>query len=104
MTDQPLPGILSWRRAYITESGKAYQGDSRLLLCSPEIDAESVDLIVTSPPFALTRKKDYGNEAADDYVEWFQTFVKPFKRVLKPTGSLVIDVGGAYLPGKPKRS
>lgn len=90
--------------AYTTEHGTAYQGDSRDLLLSPEIPEESVDLIVTSPPFALTRKKDYGNKEADEYVEWFLSFVKPFKRVLKPTGSLVIDIGGAYLPGRPQRS
>jgi len=90
--------------AYRTEHGTAYQGDSRDLLGSAEVTEESVDLIVTSPPFALTRKKDYGNEDADEYVEWFLSFVEPFKRVLKPSGSLVIDIGGAYLPGRPQRS
>ena len=83
--------------AYKTEYGTAYQGDSRDLLGSAELIEESVDLIVTSPPFALARKKDYGNEDADEYVEWFLSFVEPFKRVLKPSGSLVIDIGGAYL-------
>lgn len=92
------------RLAYTTSYGRAYQGDSRKLLLSDEIEPESVDLIVTSPPFALTRKKDYGNESAERFVDWFLTFVKPFKRVLKPTGSIVIDIGGAYRPGVPARS
>jgi site-specific DNA-methyltransferase (cytosine-N4-specific) len=93
-----------FRLAYSTKLGRAYQGDSRDLLRSEAIPAGSVDLIVTSPPFALTRKKAYGNEQEQAYIDWFTTFVKPFKRVLAEHGSLVIDLGGAYLPGKPKRS
>lgn len=95
---------LDYRLAYTTPHGRAYQGDSRDLLKSSEVKPGSVDLIVTSPPFALTRKKAYGNEQEDAYIEWFLTFVKPFKRVLADTGSLVIDIGGAYLPGRAQRS
>ncbi|MEA3063420.1 MAG: hypothetical protein QOJ94_3201 [Sphingomonadales bacterium] len=65
---------------------------------------ESVDLILTSPPFALKRKKEYGNEDEERYVEWFSSFAKLFKKVLKMDGSLVIDLGGAYKPGFPVRS
>lgn len=65
---------------------------------------QSVDLIMTSPPFGLVRKKDYGNVDADDYVEWFKNFGKAFYRCLKPSGSLVIDIGGAWIPGQPTRS
>src|SRR5690348_14517936 len=89
--------------AYTTALGRAYKGDSRALLMSAAIEPASVDLLMMSPPFALTRKKDYGNESADRYVDWFVSFVKPFLRVLKPTGSIVIDIGGAYLPGRPQR-
>lgn len=90
--------------AYTTRYGKAFKGDSRGLMQSRKVKPGSVDLIMTSPPFALTRKKDYGNEAAGEYVDWFRSFVKPFKRVLSDTGSLVIDIGGAYLPGRAERS
>lgn len=93
-----------FQKAYTTKLGRAYQGDSLALLASEEIAASSVDLLMMSPPFALTRKKDYGNETAERYVEWFHQFVKPFLRVLSDTGSLVIDIGGAYLPGRPQRS
>lgn len=65
---------------------------------------ESVDLIFTSPPFALLRKKDYGNVAEDEYVAWFEDFAHEFFRILKPTGSLVIDIGGSWIPGQPTRS
>jgi DNA modification methylase len=68
------------------------------------LDIASVDLIMTSPPFGLVRKKDYGNVDAADYVEWFRAFGKHFKRILKPSGSLVIDIGGAWISGQPTRS
>ncbi len=94
----------AFRLAYRTSAGAAYQGDSRDLLQSNVVAEGSASLVMTSPPFALTRKKAYGNEQEEAYLEWFSTFVKPFKRVLADDGSLVIDIGGAYLPGKPKRS
>lgn len=65
---------------------------------------QSVDLIVTSPPFGLVRKKDYGNVQADEYLEWFKPFASAFKRILKDSGSLVIDIGGAWNRGTPTRS
>lgn len=82
--------------------GAAYLGDSLQLL--PRLDSRSINLILTSPPFALTRKKEYGNASADEYLQWFMPFSAEFKRVLKPSGSLVIDLGGAYLPGHPVRT
>ena len=85
-----------------TTLGRAYLGDALdLVACVPD---ESVSLIVTSPPFALTRKKDYGNAAEHEYVDWFMRFAPGFKRILKPDGSFVLDLGGAYLPGSPTRS
>lgn len=63
----------------------------------------SVDLIMTSPPFGLVRKKQYGNVHADEYCDWFRGFAKEFHRVLRDTGSLVIDIGGAWNEGIPTR-
>ncbi|MDN5881320.1 MAG: site-specific DNA-methyltransferase [Nitrosospira sp.] len=85
-----------------TAYGQIYHGDSRGLL--NDLDPESVDLIVTSPPFGLVRKKSYGNEEADKYVEWFRPFAEGMHRVLKEQGSLVIDIGGAWKRGIPARS
>ncbi len=68
------------------------------------MEDDSCDLILTSPPFALVRKKDYGNESEDTYVNWFRDFAVQFHRVLKPNGSLVIDIGGSWIPGQPTRS
>jgi site-specific DNA-methyltransferase (cytosine-N4-specific) len=90
--------------AYSTDLGAALQGDSRLLLESGLVEPSSVDLIFTSPPFALARPKDYGNKPESEYLTWFETFVPIWKDLLSPKGSIVVDVGGAYLPGGPKRS
>jgi DNA modification methylase len=67
-------------------------------------EEKSVDLIMTSPPFGLVRKKSYGNEDSDKYCDWFRPFAEGFKRVLKDQGSLVIDIGGAWKKGYPARS
>jgi site-specific DNA-methyltransferase (cytosine-N4-specific) len=90
-------------KPYYSQSlGSAFLGDSRALVS--EVQDESVNLILTSPPFALTRKKAYGNKSSDEYVEWFLGYAEDFRRILTPDGSLVIDLGGAYLPGFPTRS
>ena len=86
-----------------TDYGKLLHGDSTALL-HRDLAPASVDLVVTSPPFGLVRKKDYGNEDADLYLEWFRPFAEGFRRVLKETGSLVIDIGGAWKPGLATRS
>jgi len=86
-----------------TNHGQIYLGDS-LGLLHRTLDPNSVDLIVTSPPFGLVRKKAYGNEDADQYVKWFRPFAEGMRRVLKNQGSLVIDIGGAWKPGVPTRS
>ncbi len=87
---------------YKTALGAAYLGDSLKLIA--EVPDASIDLICTSPPFALLRKKEYGNVDAHEYVEWFKTFAIEFYRVLKPHGSLVIDIGGSWIKGYPIRS
>lgn len=87
---------------FSTGRGSAYLGDALELL--PKIPSGSIDLICTSPPFALLRQKSYGNVPSHEYVTWFLGFAKEFVRVLKPHGSLVIDIGGTWLKGYPVRS
>lgn len=86
-----------------TDYGRILQGDS-LSYLNKIADEKSVDLIMTSPPFGLVRKKRYGNEDADRYLDWFRPFAEGFVRVLKPNGSLVIDIGGSWIAGQPTRS
>lgn len=95
--------LLPERKAfYSTELGSAYLGDSRDHL--RELPDNKVNLVVTSPPFALHFKKEYGNAEQKDYVPWFLDFAREVKRVLADDGSFVIDVGGAYEQGRPTRS
>jgi len=90
--------------AYSTKLGNAFIGDSLAVLPYLIQRGARVKLIVTSPPFALVRKKDYGNEDADSYLRWFEQFVPLFKQILSPDGSLVIDIGGAWIKGLPAKS
>lgn len=94
--------MLLGRPLYTTELGAAYVGDSLELL--DRIEPDSIDLVVTSPPFALQREKSYGNVDQANYVDWLFTFCKKVYRVLAPHGSFVLDLGGAYQKGRPVRS
>ena len=94
MSDLPV-----WLR---TPHGRVYHADSLEIM--KQCQQASIDLIMTSPPFALTRKKDYGNEGEDVYLDWFRDFAAQFRRIVKEDGSLVIDLGGAWKPGVPVRS
>ena len=56
------------------------------------IPPNSIDLVVTSPPYAECRKKTYGGIHPDDYVEWFLPRALAIKRVLKPEGTFILNV------------
>ena len=70
--------------------GEIIQGDCLEVMAGME--AESVDLIVTSPPYANARKETYGGVEPDKYVEWFLPRAEQMRRVLKPTGSFVLNI------------
>ena len=98
-----MSGTAAAKSYFSTRMGKIILGDS-LDYLNKSVKAKSVHLIMTSPPFGLVRKKDYGNADANEYLEWFRPFAQAMKRVLKENGSLVIDIGGAWIPGQPTRS
>src|SRR2546425_1907215 len=87
---------------YTTDRGAAYLGDSLDILAA--LPDNSVDLVFTSPPYALHFKKEYGNVAKDEYVTWFLPFAKQIHRVIRPDGSFVLNIGGSYNKGEPTRS
>ncbi|PJF32761.1 MAG: hypothetical protein CUN52_00140 [Phototrophicales bacterium] len=67
-----------------------YCGDcENILKIFPE---NSIDLIVTSPPYADQRVKTYGGVSPDDYVDWFLPKSAEFLRVLKPTGTFILNI------------
>ena len=93
---------LSFEPAYTTAAGRCCHGDSLDVL--KEVPDDSVALVVTSPPFALRRQKAYGNVTPAEYVEWFWPFAAEIHRVLRPDGSFVLDLGGAWNRGSGTRS
>lgn len=99
MTDDTPKTPLTYHRA---KHGRIMWGDSLDVL--KMLKPGTVDLIMTSPPFGLTREKEYGNVREQAYLDWFKAFAEEFHRVLKDGGSLVIDIGGAWKPGNPVRS
>jgi site-specific DNA-methyltransferase (cytosine-N4-specific) len=90
--------------SYETSNGTMICGDSLDIL--PYLIKKGIraKLIMTSPPFALIKKKEYGNEDSEEYIDWFMQFVPYFKQILEPSGSLVIDIGGAWVKGIPAKS
>ena len=85
-----------------TQLGEIYLADAIEVL--KQLPNDSLDLIITSPPFGLIKKKKYGNEDSSTYLDWFRPFAGELYRVLKPSGSLVIDIGGSWNKGTPTRS
>lgn len=88
--------------SYSTAYGEAWCGDSIELL--ERVPDGSVNLVMTSPPFALQRKKEYGNKDQHEYLDWITEFAKVVYRKLRDDGSFVLDLGGSYQKGVPSRS
>ncbi len=87
---------------YTTALGAAYATEA--LAFMRKIPEKSVALVVTSPPYALHFKKEYGNVDKDGYVAWMLPFAHEIKRILREDGSFVLNIGGSYNPGQPTRS
>jgi site-specific DNA-methyltransferase (adenine-specific)/site-specific DNA-methyltransferase (cytosine-N4-specific) len=75
-----------------------FLGDSREML--KKLPAGSVDLIITSPPYADQRKDTYGGFHPDKYVEWFLPITDELFRVLKPTGTFILNIKEKVLKGE----
>lgn len=73
-------------------------GDCRDLL--KQLPDESIDLIITSPPYADQRKEVYGGIHPDHYMEWFLPIAAELKRVLKPSGSFVLNIKERVVGGE----
>lgn len=89
-----------------TDLGAFYIGDSTELLKS-DLGRElrgQVQLILTSPPFPLNRKKSYGNFAGAEYREWFVGMAPLLADLLTDNGSIVVEMGNSWIPGRPVQS
>jgi site-specific DNA-methyltransferase (cytosine-N4-specific) len=87
---------------YTTALGACYHGDARDVLAV--LDEDSVELVVTSPPYALRRKKSYGNVTEAEYLAWFLPFADEIHRVLRDDGSFVFELAPAWQRGTGTRS
>ncbi len=87
---------------YITNRGQCICGDALHEL--DRLEDDSINLVITSPPFALQRKKAYGNEEQEKYVDWLCQFGRKVYQKLREDGSFVLDIGGAYEKGEPSYS
>lgn len=103
MRNDPTPAV---RTAYRTVLGEMLLGKAEAFLTDDVVDAYAgrVQLLFTSPPYPLNRKKRYGNLQGQEYVEWLAAFAPAFKRLLTPDGSIVVELGNAWEPGKPAMS
>lgn len=82
--------------------GSVWCGDS--LRKMKRMHKETIDLCFTSPPFPLHSKKSYGNELGKTYEDWLISHIREIKRLLKPTGSFVMDLGCCWEKGLPIRN
>lgn len=65
-----------------------------------KIKNSSVDLIITSPPYADQRKSTYGGIHPDEYVKWFLPISEQLLRVLKPSGTFILNIKEKVLDGE----
>lgn len=77
---------------------RLYHGACESIL--PTLPDACVDLIVTSPPYADQRKHTYGGIPPDEYVEWFLPIAAQLRRVLKPTGSFILNIKERVVNGE----
>ena len=88
---------------YSTNWGKCYCGKSEEILPKLRLEGQ-IQLILTSPPFPLNKKKQYGNLAGEEYLKWFTSLAELFSNVLAPNGSIVIEMGNSWEKDRPVQS
>lgn len=91
---------------YETNMGAAFYGDSQEVLKTKRLQRHKgeVQMVFTSPPFPLNNKKKYGNLQGEKYIEWFADFAPILKEMVTKDGSIVVEIGNAWEPGKPVMS
>lgn len=91
---------------YKTQFGQAFNCSIEDFIGSEKFNElkGKVDLILTSPPYPLVSPKAYGNRVGEDYKHWLAGIMKELKTLLKPKGSLVVEIGNAWEKGIPTMS
>ncbi|NNG04760.1 MAG: site-specific DNA-methyltransferase [Inquilinus sp.] len=104
--EKSRPGRRVSKPIYATELGAMYCGLAEKVLKSQPLKClhGQAQLVFTSPPFPLNTKKRYGNLQGKQYIKWFASFAPLLKKFLAPNGSIVIEIGNAWEPGRPVMS
>jgi DNA modification methylase len=97
----PFRGRPPLNVAYQTSYGRMIHGLSDEILQSGALERfqGKVNLVFTSPPFPLNRKKRYGNKNGEEYIEWLSSYGPLLKKMLTPDGSVVMEVGNSWEQG-----
>lgn len=98
MSEVQPQSTLMTQTATQTHQDQLLHGDCREVLAS--LADESVDLIVTSPPYADSRKSTYGGIHPDDYVQWFGPIGEQLRRVLKADGTFILNIKEKVVEGE----
>jgi site-specific DNA-methyltransferase (cytosine-N4-specific) len=102
MSNMILPRNKGWEK-YYTEHGICINGNCEIVLEKyvQKYYEKKVQLVFTSPPFPLNRAKRYGNLEGEEYKEWLCCIGNQLKKLITPTGSIVIEIGNAWNSGEP---
>ena len=87
---------------YETENGLALWADAQT--ASAVIARNSIDLILTSPPYPLIKQKAYGNKTGNEYVDWLTGLASGWRSLLVEQGSLILNLGDTWQEGSPTLS
>lgn len=100
---EPIASILP---AYETAFGSMYNLTIEEALESSHFEMlkGTVNAIITSPPFPLVKKKKYGNDTGEAYVSWLEKLAPRLTELLSDDGSIVIEIGNAWVKGTPEMS
>lgn len=100
------PDTKSVKPAYETPFGGVLEGKIEDALESQHLNRlkGKVNLILTSPPYPLVRKKQYGNSNGQEYLDWLSSLAVGLSDLLADDGSIVVEIGNAWEPGSPTMS
>ena len=96
---QPFSGYKTYRGTYYNTKIEKFLASSK----GKRLHGK-VNLIITSPPFPLHKKKKYGNLNGDEYLSWLEDLAPKLADLLTPNGSIVIEIGNAWNPDQPTMS
>ncbi len=99
-----IPVAAQKNAIFTTKRGALFLGQCETVLSSLKELEGKVKLIFTSPPFPLNNKKKYGNLTGESYQKWLAGYAEQFGKMLTPDGSIVMEIGNAWEPGKPVQS